>query len=151
MVRKYLPEEKVFYKPKPRKSASQERGHEMADGPVDFDALLARFDNKEETVRMILTEVVKEGERKIPLLRELVDGGDIKRYAVEAHGIKGSMSNSCITALSQTAKSHELAAKEGNTDFINNNVDAFLKEYRDVLEYIKEYLKRFENEENSHN
>ena len=151
MVRKYLPEDKVFYKPKPRKPASQERGHEMAEGPVDFDALLARFDNKEETVRMILTEVVKEGERKIPLLRELADGGDIKRYAVEAHGIKGSMSNSCITALSQTAKSHELAAKEGNTDFINNNVDAFLKEYRDVLEYIKEYLKRFENEENSHN
>ena len=152
MVRKYLPEEKVFYKPKPRKAApSGKNGQEIPEGPVDIEALLARFDNKEETVRMILAEVVKEGERKIPLLRQLAADGDIKRYATEAHGIKGSMSNSCINSLSQTAKSHELAAKEGNLDFVRKNIDSFLAQYEDVLDHIKDYLKRFENEENSHN
>ncbi len=150
MVRKYLPPEKTMYKPKSRKLSSSENtgsspaqpGREaFADGTVDIDALFARFDNKEETVRLILGEVIKEGQRKIPLLRELAQNGDIKRYAVEAHGIKGSMSNSCIPHLSETAKAHELAAKEGNMKFVNDNVEDFLKEYSDVLDSIREYLK----------
>ncbi len=149
MVRKYLPAEKVMYKPKSRKLAApvetsagaQNALKEFADGPVDIAALYARFDNKAETVKLILGEVIKEGERKMPLLRELAEKEDIKRYAVEAHGIKGSMSNSCIPHLAETAKAHELAAKEGNIKYVRDNVDAFLKEYSEVLDQIRDYLK----------
>ncbi|MBO4889731.1 MAG: response regulator [Lachnospiraceae bacterium] len=150
MVRKYLPESKVMYRPKRRSADHSIQSVEAyippaakitPEGPVDFDALLARFDGKEETVNMILEEVVKEGDRKIPLLKELVESEDVKRYAVEAHGVKGVMSSSCIPALSATAKSHELAAKEGNFAYVKDNIDSFLKEYSDVIEYIREYLK----------
>lgn len=159
MVRKYLPDNKVMYKPKrrpapaaaPAASASSDATsvksaehvpETMAptDVPVDFPALLARFDNREETVRMILEEITKEGARKIPLIRELIEKEDIKRYAVEAHGVKGVMASSCIPALSATAKKHELAAKEGNLQFCKDNVDAFLAEYQDVIDYITKYL-----------
>ncbi len=157
MVRKYLPDDKVMYKPKRRRHPNEEvnsTGDEAAaiaatvtsskamegDAPVDIPALLARFDNKEETVKMILEEVVKEGERKIPLLRELLEKEDIKRYAIESHGVKGVMASSCITGLSATAKQHELAAKEGNVKFCKDNVESFLAEYSDVLEYIRKYL-----------
>ena len=150
MVRKYLPESKVMYRPKRRSADPSIQSVEAyippaakitPEGPVDFDALLARFDGKEETVNMILEEVVKEGDRKIPLLKELVESEDVKRYAVEAHGVKGVMSSSCIPALSATAKSHELAAKEGNFAYVKDNIDSFLKEYSDVIEYIRDYLK----------
>ena len=157
MVRKYLPDNKVMYKPKRRRVASEEAaktGDEQAimaaavtnsrtmegDAPIDIPALLSRFDNREETVRMILEEVIKEGERKIPLLRELIEKEDIKRYAVESHGVKGVMASSCIAGLSATAKQHELAAKEGNIKFCKDNVESFLAEYKDVLDYIRKYL-----------
>ena len=142
MVRKYLPSNKVMYRPKKRNATvtSQENINVGNAGPVDMVALLGRFDNKEETVNMILEEVVKEGDRKIPLLRELADTEDIKRYAVEAHGVKGVMASTCVPHLAATAKSHELAAKEGNMDYVKKNVDSFLKEYSDVVEYIRDYL-----------
>ena len=74
-------------------------------------------------------------------LKDLVAGEDIKRYAVEAHGIKGVMASSCIPHLSATAKAHELAAKGDNFDYVRENIDIFVKEYEDVLDYIREYLK----------
>ena len=156
MVRKYLPDSKVMYKPKRRPSSAAKSDAEgvnvtrseevqnapisMVDAPVDIPALLARFDNQEQTVRMILAEIIKEGERKIPLLRELVEKEDIKRYAIESHGVKGVMASSCINGLSATAKKHELAAKEGNFDYCRDNLEEFLAQYRDVLDYINRYL-----------
>lgn len=152
MVRKYLPENKVMYKPKKRlataagdeaKTSSAAAREMAADdvGPVDIKALLARFDGNEETVKMILEEVIKEGERKIPLLRKLVEEDDVKRYAVEAHGVKGVMASTCIMGLSATAKSHELAAKGDNFGYVKDNIDSFIKEYEDVLSFIRDYLK----------
>ncbi len=162
MIRKYLPDSKVMYKPKRRTSsakvapeAAQTTASEgalsvseeakaapvsLVDAPVDIPALIARFDGQEETARMILKEIIKEGERKIPLLRELIEKEDVKRYAIESHGVKGVMASSCINALSATAKKHELAAKEGNFEFCKSNIDSFLAEYQDVLDYINSYL-----------
>ncbi|MCR5830999.1 MAG: response regulator [Lachnospiraceae bacterium] len=139
MIRKYLPESKVMYRPKKRVEITP-AATITHEGPVDFSALLARFDGRKDTVDMILEEVVKEGDRKIPLLRQLVEDEDIKRYAVEAHGVKGVMASSCIPDLSATAKSHEFAAKQGNFEYVKDNIDEFLKEYSDVIEYIRNYL-----------
>ena len=147
MVRKYLPPEKVMYKPKKRSggtgNAGEEPGADKADNsPINMEELLARFDNNAETVDLILLEVVKEGERKIPLLRQLAEDEDIRRYAVEAHGVKGVMASTCIPELSATAKKHELAAKSDDLQFVKDNLEGFLKEYSDVLEYIRKYLEK---------
>jgi len=143
MVRKYLPEDKV----QSAGGSTDQKGQASTDGSsydvsslIDMQALCARFDNKIETVNLILQEVVKEGERKIPLIRSLAESGDMKGYAIEAHGVKGTMQSACIMSLSAIAKSHELAAKEGNVDFVNKNFESFLAEYREVLDFIVNYL-----------
>ena len=151
MVRKYLPEEKVMYKPKKRTYAQTPQPEPTVaaintpadtgkSGPIDFKVFLARVDNNTDTVKLILEEVVKEGNIKIPLLRELFESGDIKRYAIEAHGVKGSMAGIAATSLSEHAKKHELAAKGEDTGFIEGDIDEFLKEYESVIGYIKDYL-----------
>lgn len=157
MVRKYLPEDKVMYKPKKRtyaqspQQASQplppanvkaDQAGAVSDdnGPIDFKVFMARVDNNKETVTLILEEVVKESAIKIPMLRELLAGGDIKRYAIEAHGVKGSMAGIAANSLSEHAKKHELAAKGGDSDFIKGDIDDFIREYESVIEYIKQYL-----------
>lgn len=144
MVRKYLPENKVMHKSATIKKNKSGRDNaplaSMTSGPVDLKALYERFENRESTINVILTEIVKEGEKKIALLPKLFYEGDIENYAIEAHGVKGVMASSCADALSETAKAHEFAAKEGRVDFIRDNIDDFLKEYRNVLDYIINYL-----------
>ncbi len=152
MIRKYLPEEKVMYKPKKRtyssaplplpvEKPSSDSDAPTDNGPIDFKVFFVRVDNNKDTVMLILEEVVKEAAVKIPLLRELLENKDIKRYAIEAHGVKGSMAGIAATSLSEHAKKHELAAKGRNTEFIEKDIDAFLDEYDSVIEYIKQYLK----------
>ena len=46
--------------------------------------------------------------------------------------------------LSATAKAHELAAKGDKLDYVKDNIDSFVKEYEDVLDHIREYLKEQE-------
>ena len=151
MVRKYLPQTKVMYKPKSRKiktdssdlakkSMSKRVPSDLPEGPLDIRELYERFENRESTVNVILTEIVKEGRRKTVLLRELFEKGDIKNYAIEAHGVKGVMASSCAGAFSEVAKSHEMAAKEGRVDFIAENIDEFIKQYEEVLEFVVKYL-----------
>ena len=150
MIRKYLPEEKVMYKPAKRTYARNDDAPAPApkqvmpkadtDGPIDFTKFYARVDNKADTVALILEEVVKESAVKIPLLRELAEAGDLKRYAIEAHGIKGSMAGIDAASLSEHARKHEFAAKGGDTGFIMDDLDGFIGEYESVIEYIKHYL-----------
>lgn len=113
---------------------------ESENAIIDFDALNNRFDNIESAVDMVLSECVKEGEKKIILLRQLYEDKDIARYAVEAHGVKGVMASICADKISQRAKKHEFAAKENRVSFIDEDIDGFIDEYREVLDYIAEYL-----------
>lgn len=115
---------------------SQQFGNEN-DTVIDFKRLDARFEGQQTVIDMVLAECVKEGERKKILLRELFESGDIARYAVEAHGVKGVMASVCADKISERAKSHEFAAKENRVDFIKEDLDGFLEEYGSVLEYIE--------------
>ncbi len=155
MVRKYLPEDKVMYKPRKRTYAKVPQPLPAADtkrdrinnaakekGPIDFKVFLARVDNNKETVKIILEEVVKESEVKIPFIRQLFADGDIKRYAIEAHGVKGSMAGIAAESLSEHARKHEFAAKGGDGDYIESDIDDFIREYESVIEYIKHYLEQ---------
>lgn len=107
---------------------------------IDFKALGSRFENQSSVINMVLSESVKEGEKKIILLREVFEQGDIPRYAVEAHGVKGVMASICAYDFSERAKKHEFAGKENRVDFIKDDIDGFLEEYRQVLDFIIEYL-----------
>lgn len=147
MIRKYLPTEKVLQKQKKEEKKIEKKITPVVvpvvstdAQPLDIAALYERFENRESTINVILTEIVKEGEKKIALLPKLFNEGDIANYAIEAHGVKGVMASSCANHLSETAKSHEFAAKEGREDFIRDNIDSFLKEYRELVDFVRNYL-----------
>lgn len=109
---------------------------------IDFVGLGKRFDNQPAVIDMVLAECVKEGLKKLQLLREVYESGDIPRYAVEAHGVKGVMASICANDISARAKLHEFAGKENNVDFIRDDIDGFLEEYESVLNYIEKHLEK---------
>lgn len=149
MVRKYIDPKLITEKDEMISQSdssamnSSNAGAEIIDdnaGIINYKALYGRFENQEAVVNMVLSECVKEGEKKILLLPELFAENDIARYAVEAHGVKGVMASICAEEFSARAKQHEFAAKEGRVDFIREDIEGFIAEYRNVLDYITDYL-----------
>ena len=107
---------------------------------IDFSELSKRFENQQSVIDMILGECVKESDKKIKILKDSFSQGDIERYGVEAHGLKGVMASICAMGISEHAKKHEFAAKGGDVDFIRQDIDNLIEDYSHTIEFISDYL-----------
>ncbi len=106
-----------------------------APKPVKLDA------SEDET---ILRQVYLDGKNKAPLLRELFSKNDIVNYTIEAHALKSVAATIGRMELSETAKKHEMAGREGNIEFIKKDFDNMITQYEALL---KELGERFSEEE----
>lgn len=85
----------------------------------------------------ILRVVVIEGREKINLIMKYFREKDYERYIIEVHGVKGAMASIGAKELSTTAKMHEFAGKELNYDYIEQNINEFMLQYKTLLESIE--------------
>lgn len=90
----------------------------------------------------ILHFVITEGKEKCNLLQFYYGKQDYERYIIEAHGIKGAMSSVGAMELSEIAKGHELAGKEENYDFIDLNIEEFIKKYEELIYNIELFIQK---------
>lgn len=95
----------------------------------------------EELYLEVLEEALAEGEEKIPLLRRLYEQKDYEGYLVEVHGLKNAMRSIGANHLSEAAKIQEFAVKEQIYEKIDENVEALLLEYQDVVDTLKELFR----------
>ncbi len=89
----------------------------------------------------ILRQVYLDGKNKAPLLRELLEKGDISNYTIEAHALKSVAATIGRKELSEIAKKHEMAGKNGNIEFIKSDFENLITRYEALL---KELAQRFE-------
>ncbi len=89
----------------------------------------------------ILRQVYLDGKNKAPLLRKLLEEGDINNYAIEAHALKSVAATIGRKELSEIAKKHEMAGKDGNIEFIKSDFENLITKYEALL---KELAQRFE-------
>ena len=109
----------------------------------DINVMLAAGRNGGITEYMELLDLFyMDGNRKIPLLKRLIDEADIDNYRIEVHGLKSAAANIGAEKLSELAKRHEQAAKENDTAFINTHCNELLNSYQLHLDEIMEALKR---------
>ncbi len=92
----------------------------------------------------VLRQVYLDGKNKAPLLRELMEKSDITNYTIEVHALKSVAATIGRIELSECAKSHEMAGKEGNIEFIRKDFENLITRY-DAL--IAELGERFPQEE----
>lgn len=88
----------------------------------------------------VLKIVVIEGKEKCNILKEFCKKRDYERYTIEAHGIKGAMASVGARELSNIARSHELAGKEENYEFIDLNYEEFVTKYEELIFNIEAFL-----------
>lgn len=84
----------------------------------------------------ILRQVYVDGRKKIKLLSNLLDSGDYANYIIEVHALKTVAAIINQKELSQMARDHEMAGKDGNFDFIRKNFDRLVAKYASVLAYL---------------
>jgi len=81
-----------------------------------------------------------DGSRKLKLIRELATKKDYINYDIETHALKSAAANIGAQKLSEEAKTHEFAAKEGRYEYIHTNVEQLLNDYAAVLGEIRQIL-----------
>lgn len=101
----------------------------------------------------LLELFLMEGKEKLKLIRRLASEKDYHNYDIETHALKSAAANIGADKLSEEAKQHEFAAKEGRYDYIHENVEQLLDDYAALLSEVKRVLMkkgRIKQKEKSH-
>ncbi len=166
-VKKYLPENKVHEKTEQEINADME-AKENNENAIEFapedtqkdvmdeDKLrrlmvsgIAGFDYQTAMTHCagdkglfieLLNDLCREAAEKAARMRDFVLDKKFDSYAIDAHSMKSNMATVGIMNMSERAKKHELAAKNNETEFIESDYEAYLKEYEVLCKKIKDIL-----------
>jgi len=95
---------------------------------------ITRTQNTAEIDSEILQHIYAEGDAKIVQLTALVEAQDFKNYTIQVHALKSVAALIGYTELSEQAKAHEQAGKEGRIGYILQNFSALINSYKQLLE-----------------
>lgn len=94
--------------------------------------------NDEDFFREMLTEYVND--YKLDSINSTFAKKDWKNYQILVHALKGTSLTIGAENLSEDAKSLEVACKEGRYEFVQENHERIMLEYRELVVRIKEGL-----------
>ena len=113
----------------------------LIENGIDVDhglELLGDMEMYDET----LNDFLDESCERLPRLEKSKNECDLANYAIDAHAMKSDSKYLGFTKLAQLSLEHEMAGKEENTDFINQNYNALIEEANRIIkeEYDKENI-----------
>lgn len=109
---------------------------------IDVAAAMEHHSGSLGDYRELLQLYCLEGKRKLKRIKELFDEKDYKNYEIEVHGLKSASANVGAMRLSKMAKEHEMAAAQGDEEFISDHFLDLYESYGVQLRYIQVYLDR---------
>lgn len=122
---------------------------DLQSDKADFEQCLVDFDYEnaltycggdKETYEDILFVYYENGESRIADLERFLNERNYKNYIIAIHGLKSSSANIGAMELSERAKKHEFAGKEGNHEFLHEDFSNLVDLYRDVLKKLSKAL-----------
>lgn len=144
IVRKMLPEDKVI---EAKAKAAPDNDNEESAGTLrsrlsaiegfNYNTALTYCGGEEDLLMEIIGDIVKECPARVERMKRSLESKDIKAYKIDAHSIKSSMATIGLNEFSERAKKHEFAARDGNIDYINGDADAFINDYKELCERLK--------------
>lgn len=88
----------------------------------------------------ILNVFIEDGRDKLVYLEKYAEEGNIKAYTIEAHSLKSVAASIGALGLSELAKQHEAAARNGDMSFIKQHYGELIGQYTAVLCDVDKYL-----------
>lgn len=111
---------------------------------LDTEAGIRISGGSKETYFSILSLTEKYAEEKLSSVEKVYGNREWEQYEIEVHSLKSAMASIGAFSLSELAKSHELAAKDGNLSYIEETFSKLKEEARIVLLEIQDYLAKQE-------
>ncbi|WP_158212856.1 ATP-binding protein [Fibrobacter sp. UWB5] len=102
---------------------------------LDTATGLAYCMNDKKFYKEMLDEYVKS--EKTSELKEYFEKGDFEYYRITVHSIKSTSLTIGAVKVYEDAKALEMACKEGNLDFVKQNHELFMEEYRSLIRGIQ--------------
>lgn len=101
---------------------------------------IANIGYNEDSYCAILNTYYSEGMRKIKLLPDLLEAGNIELFTTDVHGIKSSSASIGAMTVSLMFKELEFAGKDNNVEYIRLKYDLYVEAFIKILGDVKEYL-----------
>jgi len=139
-VKKLLPPELIDKVDVAEKNSPMSTSHSVDDlsGVLDTATGLGYCMNDKGFYREMLVEYVKND--RLADLESSFAKGDFENYRINMHSLKSTSLTIGAVALSETAKTIEIACKEGNVDFVRSQHEKCMADYKTVLEKLSNYL-----------
>lgn len=102
---------------------------------LDTATGLAYCMNDKKFYKEMLDEYVKS--EKTAELKEYFENGDLEYYRITVHAVKSTSLTIGASKVSEDAKALELACKENNLNFVKQNHEAFMEEYKSLIRGIQ--------------
>lgn len=102
---------------------------------LDMATGLAYCMNDKKFYKEMLDEYVKS--EKTAELKEYFENGDLEYYCITVHAVKSTSLTIGAIKVYEDAKALEMACKEGNLDFVKQNHEAFMEEYKSLVRGIQ--------------
>lgn len=131
ILKRFIPAEKIVTQ------TEEECGQE--DIPQSLEDMLPMVDvalglehccGDKDIYLEVLRILYDEADSQLEDLQKLWQEKDYKNYIIQIHSLKTQLLNIGYSSLAEDARSLEMAGKEERYDFIKENQDAFIKEYR---------------------
>ena len=95
-----------------------------------------------EMYELTMTEFYEELDSKLTDLNNYQKEEDMDNYSILAHSLKTEARYLGLNDLADMAYEHELASKENNIDFVNENYKKLKMEALKINDVIKKYLNK---------
>ena len=105
------------------------------DGSLE---ILGDMEMYDETMSDFLDEV----EEKIESIKTYKDEGDMPNYAIQVHSLKSDSKYLGFTTLAELSYNHEMASKDNDVNFVDDNFDSLMIEADRIITLCKEYMGR---------
>ena len=106
----------------------------------DYKNAIMHCAGDESMLKEIMSDIYSDFEAKTEKMKRFKVEGRYDMYCIEVHALKGLMATIGIKTLSDRAKKHEMASKENDIRFIEDDFEAFIKEYEEVCRKIRRAL-----------
>lgn len=113
---------------------------DLDDRGFDTEEGISMCAGDEEIYLEVLETALDEGREKVPFIKQLAEEKEYEKYGIEVHGLKNAMKSIGASDLSEHAKAHEFAVKEGNFSYVDEDVELLLTEYNQILDAIEELM-----------
>jgi len=132
LLRRFIPEEKIQVQEDDEMNVREGSALSLEEilSQVDVVKGLELCYGDRELYRDILKMFYDDAEKQLADLQKLWQEKDYKNYIIQIHSLKTQLLNIGYTALAEEARALEFAGKEERYDYIEQNQECFINEYR---------------------